>query len=338
MTPMIATSRRNFMGLTLAALAAGVEPRLALANGAEALPSWSDGAARKRILDFITASVTEGSPGYVRPEDRIAVFDNDGTLWCEQPAYFQLIFGIDRIRALAPEHPEWKDQEPYKSVLAGDIQALAAQGEHALLEVIMQTHAGMSTEQFLDISKQWLATAEHPRFKRRYDTLIYQPMLELLVHLRSQGYQTWIVSGGGVEFIRAFAEPVYGIPPQQVVGSSIVTEFQIVDGKPQLMRLPKIDFIDDKAGKPVGINKFIGRRPVFAVGNSDGDLQMLQWTTAGDGPRFGMIVHHTDAEREYAYDRQSSIGRLDKALDQSAANDWLVVDMKNDWTEIFPAM
>ena len=328
--------RRSLAAIAAAAALAPVSRTQAQA--ADPLPSWRDSPRRRALLDFVAAVTTEGGPDFVPPADRIAVFDNDGTLWCEQPAYFQLLFGIDRIRAMAPEHPEWKDQEPYKSVLAGDIQALAAQGEHALLEVIMQTHAGISTQEFLDISRQWLATAEHPRFKRRYDTLIYQPMLELLVHLRSQGYQTWIVSGGGIEFIRAFAEPVYGIPPQQVVGSSIVTEFQIVDGKPQLMRLPKIDFIDDKAGKPVGINKFIGRRPVFAAGNSDGDLEMLQWTTAGDGPRFGMIVHHTDAEREYAYDRQSSIGRLDKALDQSEANGWLVVDMKNDWTEIFPAM
>jgi phosphoglycolate phosphatase-like HAD superfamily hydrolase len=306
------------------------------AASADPLPSWKSGPARQRILDFVAASVAEGSPGYVKPEDRIAVFDNDGTLWCEQPAYFQLLFSIDRIRAMAPEHPEWKDQEPYKSVLAGDFKTFAAQGEHALLDVVMQTHAGTSVDEFQNLVREWLQTAEHPRFKRRYDTLIYQPMLELLALLRSNGYETWIVSGGGIEFIRAFGESTYGIPPQQVVGSSIITEFKEINGKPQLVRLPKIDFIDDKAGKPVGINKFIGKRPVFAAGNSDGDYEMLKWTTMADGPRFGMIVHHTDAEREYAYDRDSHVGRLNKALDDAPAQGWEVVSMKDSWSEIFP--
>jgi phosphoglycolate phosphatase-like HAD superfamily hydrolase len=333
---MMDLSRRQLLHLATLAGAALATRNVALANGSDPLPSWRNGATRQRILDFVAASVAEGGPGYVAPDDRIAVFDNDGTLWCEQPAYFQLIFGIDRIRAMAPDHPEWKDQEPYKSVLAGDLKGLAAQGEHALLEVMMQAHAGMSTAAFLDIAKQWLATAEHPRFKRRYDTLVYQPMLELLAHLRANGFQTWIVSGGGIEFLRAFADRAYGIPPQQIVGSSIVTEFQIVDGKPELMRLPKIDFIDDKAGKPVGINKFIGKRPVFCAGNSDGDFEMLQWTTMAEGPRFGMIVHHDDAEREYAYDRNSPIGRLDKALDEAPKAGWQLVSMKDDWAEIFP--
>ena len=280
----------------------------------------------------------EGGPSFVPPEDRIAVFDNDGTLWSEKPAYFQLFFALDRIKAMAPDHPEWKDVEPYKSILADDFENLAKLGEHALLEVLMQTHAGMSVDQFQAFVTAWLANAKHPKFQRGYDTLVFQPMLELLSYLRDNGYQTWIVSGGGIEFLRTFAEKTYGIPPQQVVGSSIVTEFQMVDGKPTLVRLPKIDFIDDKAGKPVGINKFIGKRPIFAAGNSDGDLQMLQWTSAGAGPRFGMIVHHTDADREFAYDRELSVGRLDKALDEAPSAGWLVVDMKNDWTQVFPAI
>jgi hypothetical protein len=333
---MTELSRRTFLQAAVAAATTPAMRSPVLANGSDPLPSWREGPARQRMLDFVAASVAEGGPGYIAPEDRVAVFDNDGTLWCEQPAYFQLIFGLDRVRAMAPGHPEWKDQEPYKSALAGDIGALAAQGEHALLEVMMQAHAGMSTAAFLDIAAQWLATAEHPRFKRRFATLVYQPMLELLVHLRSNGYQTWIVSGGGIEFLRAFAEKTYGIPPQQIVGSSIATEFKIVDGQPQLMRLPKIDFIDDKAGKPVGINKFIGKRPVFCAGNSDGDFEMLQWTTMAEGPRFAMIVHHDDDVREYAYDRASPIGRLDKALDAAPAAGWQVVSMKDDWAEVFP--
>jgi phosphoglycolate phosphatase-like HAD superfamily hydrolase len=328
-------SRRR---LLLGGAAAGLGVALAgsaHANGVDPLPSWT-GQSRQRILDFVTASVTEGSAGYVNPGERIAVFDNDGTLWCEQPAYFQLFFAIDRIRALAADHPEWKDAEPYRSILANDLSGLAAQGEHGLLEVVMQTHAGMSVDAFQSLVTGWLAEARHPKFARPYDSLVYQPMLELLAYLRASGYETWIVSGGGVEFIRAFAERSYGIPPQQVIGSSIATEFRLVDGKPELFRLPKIDFIDDKAGKPVGINKFIGRRPAFCAGNSDGDFEMLKWTTSAPGPRFGMIVHHTDGEREYAYDRASPIGRLDKALDEAPAAGWLVTDMKQDWKTVFP--
>lgn len=332
---MITTSRRVFMGMSAAFLAAA-SSRLAFAAGSEVLASWAVGPNRQRIVDFVEASVKEGGPGYIAPAERIAVFDNDGTLWCEKPAYFQLFFALDRVKAMAPEHPEWKDTEPYKSILTGDLEGLAAQGEHALLEIVMQTHAGMSVDAFQAIVADWMKTARHPKFGRPFDQLVYQPMLELLAYLRANGYETWIVSGGGVEFLRTFAERTYGIPPQQVVGSSIVTEFQIIDGKPALIRLPKIDFIDDKAGKPVGINKFIGRRPVFAAGNSDGDFEMLQWTTMAEGPRFGMIVHHTDAEREFAYDRASSVGRLDKALDAAPSAGWLVVDMKNDWNRIFP--
>jgi phosphoglycolate phosphatase-like HAD superfamily hydrolase len=332
---MIATSRRVFLGMSAAFLAAA-SSRPAFAAGSEVLASWADNASRQRIIDFVEASVKEGGPGYIAPAERIAVFDNDGTLWCEKPAYFQLFFALDRVKAMAPEHPEWKDTEPYKSILAGDLAALAAQGEHALLEVVMQTHAGMSVDEFQAIVADWMKTARHPKFDRPFDQLVYQPMLELLAYLRANGYETWIVSGGGIEFLRTFAERTYGVPPQQVVGSSIVTEFQLVDGKPSLVRLPKIDFIDDKAGKPVGINKFIGRRPVFAAGNSDGDFEMLQWTTMAEGPRLGMIVHHTDSEREFAYDRESSVGRLEKALDAAPTAGWLVVDMKNDWNRIFP--
>jgi phosphoglycolate phosphatase-like HAD superfamily hydrolase len=330
------TTRRSLLTLSAAALSTMALGQGALAAGSDPLPSWADGPSKKRIMDFVMSTVTEGSASFVKPEDRIAVFDNDGTLWCEKPAYFQAFFALDRVKALAPEHPEWKDQEPFKSVLSGDMQSLAAQGEHGLVEIVMQTHAGTSVDQFQTLVKDWLATAKHPKFNRGFEQLVYQPMLELLGYLRDNGYETWIVSGGGVEFLRAFAERAYGIPPQQVIGSSIKTEFKVVDGKPVLVRLPQIDFIDDKAGKPVGINKFIGRRPIFCAGNSDGDLEMLQWTTSGDGPRFGMIVHHTDAEREFAYDRQSSVGRLDKALDEAPRAGWLLADMKNDWTRVFP--
>jgi len=322
--------------IAIASLALGLAgsiPALALDDP---LPSWNDGATKKAITDFVAASTEEGGAGYIAPADRIAVFDNDGTLWAEKPAYFQLFFVIDRIRAMASEHPEWKDAEPYKSILAGDLEALAKQGEHALLEIVMQTHAGMSVDEFKSIVTDWMTTARHPKFQRGFDTLIYQPMLELLGYLRANGYETWIVSGGGAEFLRTFAERTYGVPPQQIVGSTIVTTFEMRDGKPVLVRQPKIDFIDDKDGKPVGINKFIGKRPVFAAGNSDGDLQMLQWTTAGNGPNLSVIVHHTDAEREFAYDRASSVGRLDKALDAAPAAGWVVIDMKNDWKQVFP--
>jgi len=329
-------TRRRMIAMSLASLAVVQGVTATFAQSDTPLASWQKGPTRDRIIAFVEASLKEGEPGYIAPADRIAVFDNDGTLWCEKPVYFQLFFALDRIRAMAPDHPEWKDTEPYKSILAGDLEGFAKQGEHAVLEVVMQSHAGMTVDQFQVIVADWISTAKHPELKRRYDRLIYKPMLELLSYLRMNGYQTWIVSGGGIEFMRAFAERTYGVPPQQVVGSSIVTEFNVVEGVPELIRLPKLDFIDDQAGKPVGINKFIGKRPVFAAGNSDGDLQMLQWTTMADGPRFGMIVHHTDAEREYAYDRESPVGRLDKALDEAPAAGWLVVDMKDDWATIFP--
>jgi phosphoglycolate phosphatase-like HAD superfamily hydrolase len=301
------------------------------------LPSWHDGAAKRAIEDFVKRVTTPGGTEFVPEPERIATFDNDGTLWAEQPIYFQLAFVFDRIKAMAPQHPEWKTTQPYQAVLEGDMQALAASGEQGVLELMAVSHTGMTTDEFSTIVSDWTATAQHPRFKRPYIELVYQPMLELLAYLRTNGFKTFIVSGGGVEFMRVFAEKVYGIPPEQVVGSSGVLEFRMgTDGKPVLMRLPKVDFIDDKAGKPVGIQKFIGRRPILAFGNSDGDHQMLQWTAAGNGPRFMGLVHHTDAEREWAYDRQSHIGQLDKALDEALAKGWTVVSMKDDWKTIFP--
>jgi phosphoglycolate phosphatase-like HAD superfamily hydrolase len=333
---MLELSRRMMLITAAATIASAATSQVTLATATDPLPSWREGDAKKRIVTFVTETVTVGGANYVEPADRIAVFDNDGTLWSEKPFYFQAFFALDRIKALAPSYPEWNDKEPFKSIIAGDLESLAAQGEHAILEVIMETHAGLSVDAFKEIVSDWLVDAKHPTLGRNFDSLVFQPMLELLSYLRANGYETWIVSGGGIEFIRTFAERAYGIPPQQVIGSSVVTEFQVVDDRPELMRLPKIDFIDDKAGKPVGINKFIGKRPVFAAGNSDGDLQMLQWTTAGEGPRFGLIVHHTDDAREFSYDRQSSVGRLDKALDLAPSEGWLLVDMKLDWGKIFP--
>ena len=305
-------------------------------EAADPLPSWNDGPARRSIVAFVEKVTREGGPGYVPPAERIAVFDNDGTLWSEQPMYFQAFFVFDRVKALAPQHPEWKDKEPFASVLKGDLKAALAGGEHALLEMAMATHAGMTTEEFETIVTDWIATAKHPKTGRLYTEMVYQPMLELLAYLRANGFKTFIVSGGGIEFMRPWAERVYGIPPEQVVGSSIKTKFELRDGKPVLVRLPEMNFIDDKAGKPVGIQMHIGRRPIAAFGNSDGDLQMLQWTAAGAGSRFCLYVHHTDAEREWAYDRQSHIGRLDKGLDEARARGWTVVDMKSEWKRIYP--
>jgi phosphoserine phosphatase len=300
------------------------------------LASWNDGTAKQAIVDFVSAVTDKGGYDYVPPPKRIAVFDNDGTLWSEKPAYFQLLFAIDRIKALAPRHPEWKTQQPFKAVLENDIKVLAASGEKGLIQLVMASHAGMTTDEFEQIVTDWLATARHPKFKRPYTDLVFQPMLELLAYLRSNGFKTFIVSGGGIEFMRPFTEKAYGIPPEQVIGSSIKTKFELRDGKPVLVRLPEIFFIDDKAGKPVGIQKFIGRRPIAAFGNSDGDLQMLQWAATGSGKRLMLIVHHTDSEREWAYDRKSPIGHLDKALDEANARGWTVVDMKKDWKVIYP--
>ena len=304
--------------------------------GACQLPSWNDGAAKKSIIDFVERVTTADSRDFVQPVGRIAVFDNDGTLWAEQPMYFQFLFMLDRVKALAPQHPEWKTEEPFASILKGDVKSALAGGEKSLGQLLMATHAGMTSEEFEKIVSDWIATARHPKTGRLFTEMVYQPMLELLSCLHANDFKTFIVSGGGVEFMRPWSERVYGIPPEQVIGSSIKTKFEVRGGKPVLVRLPEINFIDDGPGKPVGIQMQIGRRPVSAFGNSDGDLQMLQWTTDGNGPRFGLIVHHTDAEREWAYDRNSSIGRLDKALDEAQSKGWVVVDMKKDWKTIFP--
>jgi phosphoglycolate phosphatase-like HAD superfamily hydrolase len=301
------------------------------------LPSWNDGAVKKSITDFVARTTTPGGPDFVPVPERIATFDNDGTLWAEQPVYFQAAFAFDRIRALAPQNPKWKTQQPFKAVLGNDMKALSAAGEKGLLQIIMATHAGMTVEAFHQTVLDWVATARHPRFNRPYTDLVYQPMLELLAYMRANGFKTFIVSGGGIEFMRPWVEKVYGIPPEQVVGSSGVTEFRIgKDGRPVLAKLAKVEFVDDGPGKPVGINRFIGRRPVFAFGNSDGDLQMLQWTAAGGGARFMGIVHHTDAGREWAYDRRSNVGRLDKALDEGTKRGWTIADMRRDWRVVFP--
>jgi len=300
------------------------------------LPSWNDGAAKQAIIGFVQRVTDKNGPDYVPPPERIAVFDNDGTLWGEQPVYFQLLFAIDRVKALAPQHPEWADKQPFKAALEGDMQALGASGKQGLAELVMASHAGNTPEEFQAIVTDWLAMAKHPRFKRPYTELVYQPMLELLSFLRAKGFKTFIVSGGGIEFVRAWSEQVYGIPPEQVVGSSIKTKYEVRDGKPAVIRLPEMNFIDDKAGKPVGINQHIGRRPIAAFGNSDGDYEMLEWSTAGEGARLGVIVHHTDGAREYAYDRDSHIGRLEKGLDQAGDKGWVVVDMKDDWNRVFP--
>jgi phosphoglycolate phosphatase-like HAD superfamily hydrolase len=318
-------------------LVSGLVVPLSAAAQTDPLPSWNDGAAKKSIVDFVARVTTQGGEDFVPSPERIAVFDNDGTLWCEQPVYFQAAFALDRVRVMAPSHPEWKGQQPFKAFLSGDSKALAEQGEKGLLTLMAAAHSGMTTDAFARSVADWLATAKHPRFNRPYNELIYQPMLELLAYLRGNGFKTFIVSGGGVEFMRVWAEQAYGIPPEQVVGSSGVEKFEIgANGKPMLLKTAKIEFVDDGPGKPAGINRFIGRRPIFAFGNSDGDLQMLQWTAAGEGARFAGIVHHTDAEREYAYDRQSKIGKLDKALDEAPVRGWTVVDMKKDWKTIFP--
>ena len=306
------------------------------ARAADPLPSWRDGAPKQAIITFVEKVTKAGAAGFVPPAARVAVFDNDGTLWSEQPMYFQAFFIFDRIRQLAPEHPEWKDQEPFASVLKGDVKAALAGGEKSLMALAMATHAGNTTEEFEKIVSDWISTARHPVTKRAYTEMVYQPMLEVLTYLRANGFKTFIVSGGGIEFMRPWAERVYGIPPEQIVGSSIRTKFELRDGKPVLVRLPELNFIDDKEGKPVGIQQHIGRRPIAAFGNSDGDLQMLQWTTAGAGPRFALYVHHDDAAREWAYDRDSHIGKLDKGLDEAKANGWTVVSMRNDWKTIFP--
>jgi phosphoglycolate phosphatase-like HAD superfamily hydrolase len=300
------------------------------------LPSWNDGAAKKSITDFVARVTTQGGADFVPPEQRIATFDNDGTLWAEQPIYFQLAFALDHAKQLASERPDLRKKDVFKALLRGDRKAVSDAGKKGLEDILAVSHAGITTDVYAKVVSDWIASARHPRFNRPYTDLVYQPMLELLGYLRANGFKTFIVSGGGVEFMRVWVEKAYGIPPEQVVGSSGLTKFQIEDGKPVLVKLPKVEFIDDGAGKPVGINRFIGRRPIFAFGNSDGDHQMLQWTAAGGGARFMGIVHHTDGEREYAYDRESHIGKLDKALDEGTVKGWAIVDMKRDWKVIFP--
>jgi len=300
------------------------------------LPSWNDTAAKRAIVGFVQRVTREGSPDFVPAAERIATFDNDGTLWAEQPIYFQFQFALDRVQALAPQHPEWRTQEPFGHLLAGDMKAFLAGGERSLVAVVMAAHSGVTTDEFDRVVAEWLRTARHPKTGKLYTQMVYQPMLELLAYLRASGFKTFIVSGGGVEFLRGFAERTYGVPPEQVIGSQGKLRYELRGGKPVLVKLPEVQFVDDKEGKPAAIETTIGRRPIAAFGNSDGDLQMLEWTTAGDGPRFAMIVHHTDAGREWAYDRQSSIGKLDRALDAAAAHGWIVVSMKDDWKTIYP--
>jgi len=323
--------RRSFLLLTLSLLAA----RGALAQSGDPLPSWRAGKAKQSILDFVAAVTTQGSADFVPVPERIATFDNDGTLWIEQPMYVQLAFALDRVKELYPKHPEWKQKQPFKAVLEGDMKALAKSGEHGLMELVLATHTGMTTAEFEAIVLRWLASARHPRFHRPYTELVYQPMLELLAYLRASGFKTFIVSGGGIEFMRPWSEKIYGVPPEQVVGSSVKTRFEMRGGTPVLLRLPQMDFIDDGPGKPIGIEEHIGRRPIAAFGNSDGDLQMLQWTAAGPHRHLALLVHHTDAEREYAYDRKSTFGRLNVALDAAEKSGWTVVSMKDDWARIF---
>jgi phosphoglycolate phosphatase-like HAD superfamily hydrolase len=310
---------------------------IAPAAAVDPLPSWNDGVAKTAISAFVARATAAGGPDFVPAPERIAVFDNDGTLWAEQPIYVQLAFALDRVRALAPQHPEWSEREPFKSVLAGDVQRALASGERGIVELLAATHAGNTTEEFEGVVRQWIATARHPRFDRLYTEIVYQPMLELLEYLRANGFKTFIVSGGGVDFMRPWVEMVYGIPPEQVVGSRVKLEYEVRDGVPRIARLPGIDLVDDKAGKPIGIQQVIGRRPIAAFGNSDGDFEMLEWTTAGEGARLGVIVRHTDDIREWAYDRDSHVGTLARALDEAPARGWIVVDMKEDWNVVYPS-
>lgn len=301
------------------------------------LPSWNDGPTKSAIIEFVTAVTTDGGPDFVSRPERIAVFDNDGTLWAEKPAYVQLFFALDRIKALAPDHPEWQSQEPYASILKGDLKGALAGGKHAVAEIIAATHSGMTTDQFAQTVAEWFSTAENPETKRPFAEMAYQPMVELLAYLRDNDFQTFIVSGGGIDFMRVFSEQLYGVPPAQVVGSSGKLKFENQDGAgPVLVKLPEINFVDDGPGKPVGIQMHIGQVPILAFGNSDGDLEMLQYTCLPAGPSFCAFVHHTDAAREWAYDRKSDVGKLDKGLDAASANGWTLVDMKADWKTVFP--
>jgi phosphoglycolate phosphatase-like HAD superfamily hydrolase len=309
---------------------------MAYAETDSVLPSWNNGPAKRAITDFVAHVTNPSSPSFVAISERVATFDNDGTLWPEQPMYFQLLFALSRVKELAPQHPEWKTKEPFASLLKGDVKAALAGGEHAILEIVTATHAGITTEEFEAHVRRWIETARHPTTGQPYTKMVYQPMLELLQYLRDNGFKTFIVSGGGIEFMRPWVEQVYGIPPEQVIGSSIKVKYEVRDGKPILIRLPEVEFINDKAGKPVGIHTRIGRRPLAAFGNSDGDLEMLQWATSGKRLGFALYIHHTDAEREWSYDRDSAVGRLDRGLSEAATKGWTVVDMKRDWKVIYP--
>jgi phosphoserine phosphatase len=322
-----------FSAVLLVAFATGIAVSTAKAH--DPLASWNDGPAKKAIVEFVAAVTDKNGKDFVKPADRIATFDNDGTLWVEYPMYTQVLFAFDRVKELAPQHPEWKTKQPFKALLEGDMKTVGASGMKGLMEIILATHSGMTAAEFEKTVLNWLATHKQPKFKRLYIESVYQPQLELLTYLRANGFKTFIVSGGGIAFMRPITEKTYGIPPEQVVGSSVVTEFQIKDGKPALVRMPKIDFINDKAGKPVGIYEHIGRRPILAFGNSDSDMQMIEYTMAGEGRRLGLFVHHTDADREYAYDRESHVGTLDKALDRADAMGWIIVNMKKDWKRVF---
>jgi phosphoserine phosphatase len=324
-------------GGVLVALAVLLPTAPGRSQPAPALASWNDTAPKKAVTEFVARVTKAGSPDFVPPAERVAVFDNDGTLWCEQPVYVQVAFALDRVKALAPKHPEWQDTEPFQSVLSGDLRALAAAGEKGLVEVVKATHTGMTVDEFDKAARDWLATARHPKLNRPYTECVYQPMLELLAYLQASGFKTYIVTGGTTELVRAFAERVYGVPPEQVIGTTFKTRYEVRDGKPALVILPEVDLVNDRAGKPVGIGRAIGRRPVIAVGNSDGDFEMLEWATTAPGPRLGLLVHHTDGEREYAYDRTSRVGRLSRGLDEAAARSWVVADMKADWKTVFPA-
>jgi phosphoglycolate phosphatase-like HAD superfamily hydrolase len=320
---------RVALPLVVAALVIAAQPT-------DPLPSWADSASKKAIVEFVGRVTREGSSGFVPPAARIATFDNDGTLWGEQPIYVQVMFALDRVKALAPKHPAWSTTQPFKGVLEGDVKAVAASGEQGLLEMMAATHVGNTTEEFDAVVREWIASARHPKTKRLYTEMVYQPMREVLTYLRANGFKTFIVSGGGVEFMRPWVEGVYGIPPEQVIGSRAKMKYEVREGTPVLARLAEVDLVDDKAGKPVGIQQIIGRRPIIAFGNSDGDFEMLEWTTSAPGPRLGVIVHHTDAEREWAYDRTSHIGQLARGLDEAGKRGWVLVDMKRDWKVIHP--
>jgi phosphoglycolate phosphatase-like HAD superfamily hydrolase len=325
------------MAVSACAQSPDAAPRASVTPAKDPLPSWNEGATRTAIVDFVKAVTTAGAADFVPPPERIAVFDNDGTLWAEQPMYFQVFFVLDRIRALAPGHPEWKTKEPYRSAMSGDVKALAASGEKGIAELLAVTHSGMTTEEFAGTVRSWIETARHPVSKRPYTGMVYQPMLELLDYLRANGFKTFIVSGGGTEFLRPWVEKVYGIPPEQVVGSRARLKYELKDGKPALVKLADVDLVDDGPGKPVGIAQMIGRRPIAAFGNSDGDFQMLEYTSAGPGRRLALIVHHTDADREWAYDRASHVGKLERGLDEAGARGWILADMKRDWKTIYPS-